>query len=246
MTVPVRTIIDRRLLLTARIDPEVLAPLLPEPLEPRLVGGWAVGGVCFLRLRDLRPAGIPVVGVVTENVAHRYAVVRQRDDGPVPGVFVPRRDTSSRVASYLGGRMVEGELAFARFEVRDTGSRLAICVEGRGGLRIEVAARVSEEPRSELFASVEEESRFYQDACVAYSPNRRRNVIEAVELTGERWRGTPMSVERFRSSVLEDASCFPPGSWALDSAMLIRHVAATWRPAARLEARGTGVARERS
>jgi hypothetical protein len=231
MTFPVRTVIDRRLLLTMRIDPSVVHRVLPDGFRPRLVDGSAVGGICFLRLRDLHPAGLAVPWVVTENVAHRFAIMRDGAEGAIPGVYVPRRDTSSRVAALLGGRLIEGELLHARFEVHDTVSRLCIDVEGRGGLQVHVSAHAADASRSSLFGTVEEESLFYQDACTAYSPNRRRKVIEAVELESERWTGTPMEVGHFCSSVFDDTAIFPRGSWTLDSAMLVRNIRAEWSPA---------------
>jgi uncharacterized protein YqjF (DUF2071 family) len=65
MRIPVMAAtVERRLLLNYRVDPAVVAPLLPAPLRPRLAGGAAVAGVCLIRLGDLRPAGLPVaVGV---------------------------------------------------------------------------------------------------------------------------------------------------------------------------------------
>jgi hypothetical protein len=231
MTFSVRTVIDRRFLLTVRMDPRAVQRLLPGGLRPRLVDGSAVGGICFLRLRDLHPAGLAVPGVITENVAHRFAIMRDDTEDSEPGVYVPRRDTSSRVAALLGGRLIEGELSRAKFEVHDTGSRLCINVVGRCGLEIQVSAHATVASTSSLFRTVEEESHFYQDASIAYSPNRRRRVIEAVELESERWTGTPMQVEHFCSSVFEDVEIFPRGSWSLDSAMLVRNVRAQWSPA---------------
>lgn len=232
MTFPVQTVIDRRLLLTVRMDPSVVQRLLPDGFRPRQVDGSAVGGVCFLRLRNLRPAGLAIPGVATENVAHRFAIVRDDAGGATPGVYVPRRDTSSRVAALLGGRLIEGELLRARFEVHDAGARLCIDVDGRGGLQVRVSAHATDAFTSSLFGTVEEESRFYQDSCTAYSPSHRRKVIEAVELESEHWTGTPMDVEHFRSSVFEDTAIFPRGSWTLDSAMLVRNVRAEWSPGA--------------
>jgi len=49
------SVIERRLLVNYRVDPEVAASLLPAPLRPQLVNGWAVAGVCLIRLRRLRP-----------------------------------------------------------------------------------------------------------------------------------------------------------------------------------------------
>lgn len=235
MTYPIRSTIDRRLLVNVRLDPDVARRLLPWPLRPQLVRGWAVAGVCFLRLRDVRPRGLPAVGLASENAAHRLAVEWEGGDGPTSGVFVPRRDTSSRLAALLGGRVLEGELSAARFEIHDAGGRLSIRVQGRGGHHVEVTARTTASSESALFGSIEEQSRFFQDGRVAYSPNRRRDVIEAVALEGAAWIGTPMVVEHFCSSVFQDEAAFPPGSWRVDSGMLIRNVTATWHPAAPLE-----------
>ena len=49
-------IIDRRILANYRIDPEVMAKALPSPFRPQLVNGWAIGGICLIRLtKDLLP-----------------------------------------------------------------------------------------------------------------------------------------------------------------------------------------------
>ena len=74
------SVIERRLLVNYRVDPEVaaklLAPLqLPAPLRPQLVNGWAVAGICLIRLGRLRPSRLPGwAGMRTENAAHRIAV----------------------------------------------------------------------------------------------------------------------------------------------------------------------------
>lgn len=75
---------DRRILVNYRIDPDVLASALPAPFRPALVDGQGVSGICLIRLRHLRPAGLPAaLGVDTP-------------DGPVTGVYIPRRDTTWR------------------------------------------------------------------------------------------------------------------------------------------------------
>lgn len=46
MRIPVmRGVIDRRILVNYRVDPEVLAPLLPAPFRPKLVGGFGMVGI---------------------------------------------------------------------------------------------------------------------------------------------------------------------------------------------------------
>ena len=102
----VACIIERRLLVTYRIEPEFAARLLPWPFRPQLVSGQAVGGVCFIRLSGLRAGHLPrVPRLVSENAAHRFAVEWDDANGTHAGVFVPRRDTNSRISAAAGGKV---------------------------------------------------------------------------------------------------------------------------------------------
>src|SRR5262245_19574917 len=70
-----RGVIDRRILVNYRVDPDVLARLLPSPFRPQMIGGFALAWICLIRLRGVRPrwAGwLP--GLRSENAAHRIAV----------------------------------------------------------------------------------------------------------------------------------------------------------------------------
>lgn len=49
--------VQRRLLVNYRVDPDVIASLLPAPFRPQLVNGFAVAGICLIRLGSMRPAG---------------------------------------------------------------------------------------------------------------------------------------------------------------------------------------------
>ena len=51
--------IERRLLVNYRVDPEVMARVLPQPFRPQLVGDAAVAGICLIRLGHLRPSRVP-------------------------------------------------------------------------------------------------------------------------------------------------------------------------------------------
>jgi hypothetical protein len=67
--------IERRILVNYRVDPDVLALLLPPPFRPVVVGGYGIAGICLIRLSGVRPAGVPrALGVTSENAAHRVAV----------------------------------------------------------------------------------------------------------------------------------------------------------------------------
>jgi Uncharacterized conserved protein (COG2071) len=89
MRIPVvRGSIDRRILVNYRVDPAVLAKLLPKPFRPQTVHGAGMAGVCLIRLKHVRPRGLPsFVGVASENAAHRIAV--QWDDRGDRALFPP-------------------------------------------------------------------------------------------------------------------------------------------------------------
>jgi hypothetical protein len=60
MRIPViRGVIDRRILVNFRVDPRVLAGILPRPFRPKLVNGVGMAGVCLIRLKGIRPAFLP-------------------------------------------------------------------------------------------------------------------------------------------------------------------------------------------
>jgi hypothetical protein len=60
MQIPImRGIIDRRILVNFRVDPTVLAGLLPAPFRPKLVKGVGMAGVCLIRLKDIRLRWLP-------------------------------------------------------------------------------------------------------------------------------------------------------------------------------------------
>ena len=117
--------IQRRILVNYRVESDVLASLLPPPFRPVVVSGYGVAGICLIRLGAVRPAGIPrALGVTTENAAHRVAVEWDTADGPVTGVYIPRRDTSSRLAVALGGRAFLLPVRAARLRGHADGRRL--------------------------------------------------------------------------------------------------------------------------
>jgi hypothetical protein len=89
-------IIDRRMLVNFRVQADVIRKLLPLYFQSKLVKGWAMAGVCLIRLKDIRPNGIHLpCGMTSENAAHRIAVEWKENGALREGVFIPRRDTSS-------------------------------------------------------------------------------------------------------------------------------------------------------
>lgn len=110
MRIPVvRGLIARRILVNYRFDPEALARVLPPPFRPKLVAGYGIAGICLIRLQHIRPKFLPgVLGVASENAAHRIAVEWTENGLMRERVYIPRRDTSSRFNSLFGGRLFPG------------------------------------------------------------------------------------------------------------------------------------------
>jgi len=121
MRIPaIRGVIDRRILVNFRIDPDAMRRSLPDPFRPKLVGGRAIGGICLIRLKHIRPALLPLpVGLSSENGAHRIAVEWDDAGCTREGVYIPRRDTNSRLNYAAGGRLFPGVHHLARFTVRE-------------------------------------------------------------------------------------------------------------------------------
>lgn len=231
-TLTVAGTIDRRILVAYRVDPDVAARRLPAPFRPALHAGAAIAGVCLIRLTHLRPTPLlpSAIGITTENAAHRFAVEWDGPSGTETGVFVPRRDTSSRLAQLLGGRAFPGPMSHGRFDVDEGGG--ALCVRYRsddGDVSLEVRSRPAERmPRSSLFDTVEEASEFYRRDSIGYSPARGGGTCDATEFQPKTWNARPLDIECVHSSWFDDETRFPRGSIELDSALLMRGVASTW------------------
>lgn len=76
MKIPkIKGVIDRRILINYQVDKEVLEKYLPEPFKPKLVNGKGIAGISLIRLKEIRPKGLPKqIGISSENGAHRIAV----------------------------------------------------------------------------------------------------------------------------------------------------------------------------
>ena len=124
-----RGVIERRMLVNYRVDAAVLAALLPAPFRAKLHRGHGMVGICLIRLRGIRPGGVPAaLGFSSENAAHRTAVEWDHEGATREGVYVRRRDTSSRLNALVGGRIFPGIHSHARFDVRETADRFEVAL----------------------------------------------------------------------------------------------------------------------
>ena len=226
-------IMQRRLLVNYRVAPDALTGVLPPPFRPALVAGHGIAGLCLLRLGGVRLAGLPAgVGLTSENVAHRVAVCWDSGQGVVSGVYVARRDTSSRLATLLGGRIFPGWQHHARFDVQEGDGNYRIEVgSDDGAVRICVHARTAQtvQPGS-VFADVAAASRFFRCAPVGYAATPTMGVFDGVELATEGWTLTPAHLDEVSSTFFDDPLRFRPGTIALDSAFLMAGLVTRWRP----------------
>ncbi|MFI8828834.1 DUF2071 domain-containing protein [Streptomyces sp. NPDC053431] len=227
------SVIERRLLVNYRVDPEVAARLLPDRLRPQLVRGHAVAGICLLRLGGVRPTWAPeAFGLRSENAAHRIAVEWDGPDGVETGVYIPRRDTASLLNTWAGGRIFPGEHGRADFDVAETPDRLRVALTTRdGGTRVDVTVEPADELRgSELFADLAEASRFFQSGAKGFSATGSGRHLDGMRLHTDAWHVEAGRVRAAASSFFDDPDRFPPGTATLDCALVMRDVPAQWLP----------------
>jgi len=229
MTNKVACTIERRLLVNYRIDPELVAAQLPPGFRPQLISGWAVGGICLIRLSGTRPAGLPNwLGLRSENVAHRFGVEWEEYGETHVGVYIPRRDTNSRVVAAAGGPVFPGVHHRSEFDVAESPDRLRISLRSSDRqVRVEVEAEPTDRLHSQLFATTEDAMQFFKRGAVGWSPSST-GTLDHVQLVSDRWTARPLAVARVTSSVFDDPSQFPADRCTFDSALLMENLKATW------------------
>jgi hypothetical protein len=225
LALPLEGVIERRLLISYRVDPTFAATVLPAGLRPQLVDGSAVAGICAIRLGRLRPSWWPGhFGWRFENAAHRIAVEWDTADGVGTGVFIPERHSASWVPAAVGGRLFPGVHHLARFETRETPDRISVTLTAP---HTTVAADVlTTGPwQSSLFPTIEDASEFFRRGSVGWSPARHGDELEGLQLNAEAWKvtaGTPLHV----ASSYFDA--LPAGAAILDHVLVMRNVPIQW------------------
>jgi hypothetical protein len=233
MTLPVIAgLIRRRLLINFRVDPAIVSRILPAGMRPKLQGSHAIAGICLIRLEQIRPKGLPaVLGIASENAAHRIAVEwTGSDGGPEEGVFIPRRDTGSMLNAMAGGRLFPGEHHHAKFEVQDDGRGVALTMtpeDGHADVAVSGAA-VDALPGSSCFGSLDEASAFFSHGCTGYSTTRDPHRLDGLKLITAQWRVHPFDVTDVHSGYFTDETRFPKGSIEFDHGLVMRDIAHEW------------------
>jgi hypothetical protein len=236
MQLPViRGLIKRRILVNFRVNADTMQAFLPSLFRPKLHAGYAIAGICLIRLEQIRPAGLPaILGIASENAAHRISVTWTGSSGEEhDGVFIPRRDTGSLLNHLTGGRIFPGEHHRADFRVADDGSRIDFSMRSRDG-HVAVALKGADShelPPASCFTSLSECSRFFEGGSLGYSVTREGCRLDGLRLHTLRWQVAALHLEHVHSSFFADRSIFPEGSVEFDHALIMRDIPHEWHQA---------------
>ena len=226
--------IDRRILANFRADPDVVASQLPQPFRPKLHDSYAIVGVCLIHLKNIRPMLLPKqLGIGSENAAHRIAVEWDEDGQTREGVFIPRRDTNSRLNHWSGGRIFPGEHHLADFQTSQSANAFSVQMRSRDGVvSLSVVGEIADAlPASSDFSSVEEASLFFERGALGYSARRGSQKLDGLRLETFNWSVRALEVSEIYSSYFSDPSQFPSGSIRFDHALLMQTIEHQWHAA---------------
>jgi len=229
MKIPkIKGVIDRRILINYQIDKEVLENYLPKPFKPKLVNGKGIAGICLIRLKEIRPTGFPKqLGVGSENGAHRIAVEWTENGERKEGVYVPRRDTSSRLNALAGGTIFPGINHLAEFTVNEKEGNYEVGFVSEDKTSLSIKAKETETWNTKsVFENLQCVSDFFEAGSVGYSPDK--NDYDGLELKAYNWKVSLLEVEQVRSSFFENEAIFPKGSVIFDNALLMKDIEHEW------------------
>ena len=238
MKLPViQGVIRRRILANFRVDPKVMQLPLPARFRPKLHQGFAVAGICLIRLEHIRPRFVPEsIGLSSENGAHRVAVLW--DDGGVTreGVFISRRDTNSQLNHLLGGRIFPGEHHQASFSISESESDISLSLESTDTtVVVKLEGKIADAlPSNSIFSSLAEASTFFEGGSLGYSVTHDPNRLDGLNLKTKQWRVEPLEIKTIYSSYFSDENKFPEDSIDFDHALIMKNVAHEWFSAADL------------
>jgi hypothetical protein len=229
MKIPViRGVIERRILVNYTVDLDIAKAILPAPFKPKAFNGKAIAGICLIRLGHVRPKGLPsFVGIGSENGAHRIAVEWDENGQTKEGVYIPRRDTSSKFNALVGGKVFPGRHYHAKFDVKEEAGNYHIAFKSSDGTVISIDATLANTLKKEsIFKDMSTVSAFFKAGSTGYSPNG--NNFDGLLLNTYTWEIKPLAVSNVQSSYFENESIFPKGSVQFDNALIMTNIEHEW------------------
>ena len=235
MRLPViQGIIRRRILANFRVDAQAMQREIPARFRPKLQNGLAIAGICLIRLEHIRPRAMPqIVGLNSENAAHRVAVTWDEGGESREGVFISRRDTNSQINHLLGGRIFPGEHHRASFSVIESDSEISLKMNSDDAkVRVEIAGRIASDlPANSVFSSLAEASSFFESGSLGYSVTNDQDRLDGLKLQTREWQVEPLEISNVYSSYFCDEARFPMGAIEFDHALIMRNVQHEWHSA---------------
>lgn len=221
--------IDRRILINFTADPTVVEKILPFPFRPKLYKNKAIVGICLIRLKHIKPKGFPnFIGVNSENGAHRIAVEWDENGVVKSGVYIPRRDTSLKLNTLVGGKLFPGKHHLAKFNIKENEGNLHIDFKSSDETEISIDATKTEIfNKQSIFETLGNASDFFKNGDLGYSPNKDK--FDGLRLKAYNWEVSPLEVINVTSSFFENEAIFPKGSVAFDNALLMTNIEHEWK-----------------
>ncbi|MBQ4804153.1 DUF2071 domain-containing protein [Aquimarina sp. MMG015] len=229
MKIPkIKGIIDRRILINYQVDKEILENYLPKPFRPKLINGKGIAGICLIRLKEIRPKGLPKqIGISSENGAHRIAVEWNENGKVKEGVYIPRRDTSSKVNSLAGGTIFPGVHHLAEFTVNESDGNYDVAFISDDDTSLSIEASETDNWNEEsVFDNLNCVSDFFENGSIGYSPDK--NDFDGLELKAYNWKVSLLNVKKVHSSFFENKTIFPKDSIKFDNALLMKNIKHEW------------------
>ena len=219
-------IIDRRILINFTADPVAIQGMLPAPFRPKIYQNKAIVGVCLIRLKNIKPKGLPdFFGIASENGAHRIAVEWDEEGITKEGVYVPRRDTSSWFNAFAGGRIFPGKHYRAKFNVKEANGDYHVDFTSSDDTSISIDAKTTDRfPSGSIFRTLENASDFFKNGSLGYSPNGNSK-FEGLRLQIREWKVQPLEVLQVHSSFFENETI------QFDNALTLTRIEHEWQGA---------------
>ncbi len=234
----IKGIIKRRFLLNFRLDPKVVEDILPAPFVPKTYNGYAIAGICLIRLENMHPKMMPInCGFSSENAAHRFAVQWQDEHGNLlSGVYIPRRDTNSLLNRLAGGRIFSGIQNKAYFDVKGNNNAYQFEMKSQDEkVFINFKGSISAEfPATSCFESLEQSSSFFEGGSLGYSKTDSQNTYDGIVLDAFDWKVKNFHIDECYSNYFMNEDQFPKGSVEFDHALIMEDIDHEWHRAQEL------------
>ena len=175
--------IQRRLLVNSWVDPDEVARHLPAGLRPHVGStGGVIVGCCMIEIADIRPWPLPaVVGVNVRAAAHRISIEVGPEDSPTMAVYVPGRNTDSKMAILAGGRVFPGVHKQSHVDVVDTPDELGWSIrnDSTADSTFDIVANAD---LSNAAPATSEVADIVIGTTLGLSPGHRPDDLEAVQM----------------------------------------------------------------